>query len=332
MKKIVVFFITVTACYLVNAQTYWRLDGNSSLSSNSFIGSTDNKPLHMKTSSSDQGLHLWFSTLTLGSSCDSSYNLSIHSKRTLETYAGVTRDASAFRYINSVHLTTPFTGKTANDGFLIQQTNDSLVLRQCENANFALCNSATGIVLDSLGATTIGKSTHILTLGPTSWGNNTNMYIGFNIRKKNNSWYTIPSEVDNGGAVIFGTATGDLLFANFASRGIGAQNLSANTFKSHVNLILKADGTLQAKEVKVTIAASDWPDYVFDEGYTLRPLSETEQYIKDNGHLPDIPSAEDIENEGVALGEMNRLLLQKVEELTLQVIDLQKQINELKRK
>ena len=69
---------------------------------------------------------------------------------------------------------------------------------------------------------------------------------------------------------------------------------------------------------------------MFDDDYRLSSLPELEQYIKVNRHLPDIPSAKDVEDNGVDLGEMNAKLLQKVEELTLYVIDLQKQIDELK--
>ena len=60
------------------------------------------------------------------------------------------------------------------------------------------------------------------------------------------------------------------------------------------------------------------------------PLQEVEDYINANGHLPEVPSAAEAEADGVDLGEMNKLLLQKVEELTLYVIDLQKQVKELK--
>ena len=75
---------------------------------------------------------------------------------------------------------------------------------------------------------------------------------------------------------------------------------------------------------------NDWPDYVFDNSYTLPSLEQTEEYIKDNGHLPGVPSAKEIEEQGLNLGEMNKILMQKVEELTLQVIELNKQIKELK--
>ncbi len=90
---------------------------------------------------------------------------------------------------------------------------------------------------------------------------------------------------------------------------------------------LEVNGTIRSKEVKVE--ASPWPDYVFEEDYELRSLEETEAYIQENKHLPEIPSAEEMEANGVALGEMNRLLLKKVEELTLYLIQNEKEKEEL---
>ena len=69
---------------------------------------------------------------------------------------------------------------------------------------------------------------------------------------------------------------------------------------------------------------------MFDESYRLPSLSELERYVKENRHLSDIPTESEVKQGGVDLGEMNALLLQKVEELPLYIIDLQKQINELK--
>jgi hypothetical protein len=93
----------------------------------------------------------------------------------------------------------------------------------------------------------------------------------------------------------------------------------------------KINGLLCAKEVRVMNFGSPcWPDYVFSKNYHLMPLQEVEQFIAENQHLPNVPSAADVEVNGIELGEMNAILLQKVEELTLYIIDLQKQMNELK--
>lgn len=90
---------------------------------------------------------------------------------------------------------------------------------------------------------------------------------------------------------------------------------------------LEVNGTIRSKEVKVE--ATNWPDYVFEEDYDLPTLSEIEAFIKANKHLPEVPSAKEMEANGISLGEMNTLLLKKIEELTLITIQQQKQINEL---
>ncbi|AFD07516.1 hypothetical protein [Solitalea canadensis] len=83
-------------------------------------------------------------------------------------------------------------------------------------------------------------------------------------------------------------------------------------------------GKIRATEIKVE--ATPWPDYVFMPNYNLPSLQETEQHIKEKGHLPGIPSAEEVKNNGVDLGEMNAKLLQKIEELTLHLIEQNKQL------
>jgi len=88
----------------------------------------------------------------------------------------------------------------------------------------------------------------------------------------------------------------------------------------------------------VTTAVTDWPDYVFNSDYKMPLLSETEQFIKSYGHLPEVPNAVEVEKNGVLLGEMNKVLLKKIEELTLIIIEKdkqlssqQEQINEIKK-
>ncbi len=92
--------------------------------------------------------------------------------------------------------------------------------------------------------------------------------------------------------------------------------------------MLTVNGAILAKEVEVSTEAAYWPDYVFEEEYPLRKLSDVESFIKINKHLPDMPSAEEVEKDGVKLAEMNKLLLQKIEELTLYTIELEKKDKE----
>jgi cytoskeletal protein CcmA (bactofilin family) len=90
------------------------------------------------------------------------------------------------------------------------------------------------------------------------------------------------------------------------------------------------DGIVRAGEVIVQLP-NQWPDYVFEKAYPLLPLSELELFIQKEGHLPNVPSAESVESEGVSLGEMNRILLEKVEELTLYLLEQNKRIEELEK-
>jgi len=100
------------------------------------------------------------------------------------------------------------------------------------------------------------------------------------------------------------------------------ENLNKKLFQ------INNDGIVRAGEVIVQLPGQ-WPDYVFEKAYPLLPLHELETFIKKEGHLPNVPSAQSVESEGVALGEMNRILLEKVEELTLYLLEQNKRIEEL---
>lgn len=91
--------------------------------------------------------------------------------------------------------------------------------------------------------------------------------------------------------------------------------------------ILSVNGTIRAKEVKIDLC-EDLADYVFSPEYKLMPLFEVEKFVKINRHLPEIPSAAEVKENGLSMGEMQNKLLQKIEELTLYVIEQQKQIEQ----
>lgn len=103
--------------------------------------------------------------------------------------------------------------------------------------------------------------------------------------------------------------------------GIGTTN--PNSWKLAVN------GKIRAKEIKIE---TGWSDFVFYDDYKLPTLKEVESYIKKKGHLKDIPSAKDVEENGIFLGEMDAKLLQKIEELTLYTIQQEKRLNNLELK
>ena len=92
---------------------------------------------------------------------------------------------------------------------------------------------------------------------------------------------------------------------------------------------LTVNGLIHSKEVKVDV--NIWPDYVFNDNYNFLSLTETEKYIQAHKHLPEIPSAAQVQEEGIAIGEMNAKLLKKIEELTLHLIRQEKEILLLKK-
>lgn len=92
---------------------------------------------------------------------------------------------------------------------------------------------------------------------------------------------------------------------------------------------LYVNGTIGAKEVRVS--TNNWCDYVFDATYQLKPLAEVESYIQTNSHLPEVPSEKEVVQNGVAVGDMLKIHMQKIEELTLYVIQQNKRIQELEK-
>lgn len=104
---------------------------------------------------------------------------------------------------------------------------------------------------------------------------------------------------------------------------IGSQRiLSGNT-----DYLLSVDGKITCQ--KIVCSVNNWADYVFDKDYELMPLPDLEKYIKTVHHLPGIPSETEVKTNGVDIAEMNTLLLKKMEEMTLYIIDLEKRLKQV---
>lgn len=120
------------------------------------------------------------------------------------------------------------------------------------------------------------------------------------------------------------TLTNSIAINYLGQVGIGTINVNDAGFKLFV------ETGIRTRKVKVDQAA--WPDYVFHASYNLRPLSELEQYIQQHHHLPEVPSAAEVEKEGLDLGDNQAALLKKIEELTLYVIEQNKKLEEQNKK
>lgn len=153
---------------------------------------------------------------------------------------------------------------------------------------------------------------------------------GQNVRSVNNQTGPVELELElsdhnlsiTGGSVISLPVTYDTLWAELGtdinSTTIGNVGIGTDTFQTDARLTV--NGKIHAEELIIDLNFPG-PDYVFEEDYPLMDLLEVENYIIKNKHLPEVPSAKDFNTHGITLSEMNMLILKKVEELTLYMIN-----------
>jgi len=146
-----------------------------------------------------------------------------------------------------------------------------------------------------------------------------NIFIGYNTGTSelgSNKLY-----IDNSG-----TAT-PLIYGDFGTKkvGINTKNLISQLGTANLSAYsLYVKGGILTEEVHVT---SGWADYVFENDYSLMPIEKVADFIDKNGHLPNIPSAKVVETEGIELADMTKRQQEKIEEIMLYVIKIQKEID-----
>ena len=122
---------------------------------------------------------------------------------------------------------------------------------------------------------------------------------------------------------------GDILMVPNEAGAVGIGITSANFLPD--GYLFAVDGKIISEEIRVEMSG-DWPDYVFEPEYNLTSLEDLESQIEKKGHLPGIPSAREVESEGFELGDMQKRMMEKIEELTLYMIEANKQIKSLEAK
>ncbi len=216
-------------------------------------------------------------------------------------------------YLTIVRITNTNTGTSDIDGFSIKQYNYDVTFRQHENGLVLFQNDNGMITMTRGGCLSVGDS---VTAGYK-------LDVNGRARIRGNTLITGTASIGSTLTVTGGASVGSgFSVSSTGNMTVGGSATIGNGF------FCDAQGNAKVKSLHVTL--TDWPDYVFTDRYTLMPLGELEGFIAANGHLPQVPSAAAVDEDGVDVGEMNKVLLQKVEELTLYIIDLQKQIDELK--
>ncbi len=128
--------------------------------------------------------------------------------------------------------------------------------------------------------------------------------------------------------VLYGDGTANMRRVNINSEYPSENSSTLFLIQNNEKMLFKVDnlGTLRARRVLVN--QEEWADFVFDKEYKLMPLKELETYIDKNKHLPDVPSTQEVLEKGTDVAEMNKILLQKVEELTLYLLEQNKKMEE----
>lgn len=158
--------------------------------------------------------------------------------------------------------------------------------------------------------------------GSSNWLSTTNIPIGRSLAVLDNAFriYTAPAQTTAIGSALGTQPTEVFTITNSGNTGIGVINPTEK---------LVVNGNIKAKKLMVT--QNSWADYVFDKDYKLMNLNDLSTYIQQYKHLPEVPSTKDIQTNGVDVGNNQTLLLKKIEELTLYIIEQHKEIETLKK-
>lgn len=193
------------------------------------------------------------------------------------------------------------------------------------------CGTGTCVTSGNVGVGTTSPATKLHVSGTVPWVRLTGSGANWTGIQFENTALTTPVRwaLYNGSSGLGGDALSVFDYSVSADRFTIASSGNVGIGTTMPQYKLAVNGTIGTKEVIVT--TTGWADYVFKPGYALKSLSHVEAYIRENQRLPDMPSESEVKDKGVGLADMQVKLLAKIEELTLHMIELDKQNKELRR-
>jgi hypothetical protein len=223
---------------------------------------------------------------------------------------GGSEDLICYGLTSTFLLTNELTGMNSTDGMLFRMSELDFTMQNLEGKLMDFKTGTSAFRLDGIA-------------GNAWFGNTQSGYAGSNVGAVN---------IQGSGNGMYIRTIGNTNVGLTLKSG-GNENIALQVFGTSSttrNFVVQSNGFVFARKYTTTLA--NIPDYVFKPDYKLMPLSDLRNYITTNQHLPNIPSAAEYEETGVDLGELNRLLLEKVEELTLYTLQLEERLRKLENK
>ncbi len=351
----------------VSAATDPWLFGGNSISSTDFIGTTNSQPLVFKVNNVKAGfLDNSFTTkntafgtyagdaLTTGArnvaigfqslltASTASFNVAIGTEALRNTTGSVNVGIGT----SALLLNTTGFNNIAIGGFVLKSNTTGFAnmgigvgsLDANTTGNYNTAMGASALRTNTTGSNNVGLGFEALRLN-TVGGNNIGIGKGAGYSTIGNNSIFIGTDAgynETGGDKLYianSNTTTPLIYGDFAAKFISigdvdvAKRSAAGT--GGYNLLVK--GGILTEKVKVALASSaDWADYVFEDDYYLMPLNKVEEFVNFNNHLPNVPSANQMAENGLEIAETSKMFMEKIEELTLYMIELDKEVKALK--
>ncbi len=350
MKKII-YVSGLIICVLtlnlneIKAQIYFGTNTLSATGSSLGTGNTSNSNYTFASGQNSQATNAWSFTHGLAAQAAGQLSASIG----YNAYANGSRSSAIGENAKSTGTNTYSFGRYVN-----ATGNYSFALGNSSTASglygyvFGVSSQAIGDYSFAIGRYSVTNGDNSYSLGEylsTSVANSMTIGRGVNSTTKldNNTTNSLIVGFNSDTATLFvGPSTGVGTFGKvgiatsspirtFDVNGMShfSDTMSIGTTKTNGSLLAVA-GKISAEEVEISLTTT-WPDFVFSMSYELNTLAQVEEYINKHSHLPNVPSAKEVAEKGINIAEMDAILLQKIEELTLYTIAQQKQIDEQKK-